>query len=79
MKLSYSADAEDFIINLYKDNPPEKAVLAIGGCPYCAMTGYEDYPTGKKPCRLGHINEADEFAEKAKKWGSASSINGFGL
>jgi hypothetical protein len=25
------------------------------GCPYCAGTGYEDYPRNKKPCRVkGH-------------------------
>ncbi len=29
----------------------DDAILAAGGCPYCAMTGYEDYPSCKKPCR----------------------------
>ena len=37
------------------DKVPEEAVLEHGGCPYCAMTGFEDYPTSKKPCRLGHM------------------------
>jgi hypothetical protein len=40
--------------NKYNDNPPDHVVLAAGGCPYCSMMGYEDYPRSKKPCRLGH-------------------------
>jgi len=30
------------------------------GCFYCCMTGFEDYPTSKKPCRMGHP-EMQEF------------------
>ena len=33
---------------------PDAVILNLGGCPYCAMTGYEDYPANKVKCRLGH-------------------------
>jgi hypothetical protein len=33
------------------DEVPDSVVLAAGGCPYCAMTGFEDYPTNQKACR----------------------------
>ncbi len=34
------------------DKIPEQEILDRGGCPYCAMTGYEDYPNNQIPCRL---------------------------
>lgn len=35
---------------------PESEILQAGGCPYCAMAGYEDYPMNQKPCRVpGHV------------------------
>ena len=36
------------------DKIPDKEIETHGGCRYCAMTGFEDYPTSKIPCRLGH-------------------------
>jgi hypothetical protein len=34
------------------DRIPEREILSHGGCPYCAMTGYEDYPNNQIPCRI---------------------------
>lgn len=73
--IEYNSSLEELILKIHNGKPPDEVVLAMGGCPHCAMTGYEDYPTGKVPCRLGHINEAEQFAEQAKSWGSASSFS----
>lgn len=47
---------------------PVEVVLEAGGCPYCAMTGYQDYPTNKMPCPVvGHVemHKATEYLMKA--------------
>ncbi len=77
--MQYNSALEDLILEAYNGNPPDEVILAIGGCRYCAMTGYEDYPTSKKPCRLGHISIEEEFEKRAKSWGSASYFDGFGI
>lgn len=73
----YDSHIEDNILRAYDGNPPDDVVLSIGGCPYCAMTGYEDYPSSNTPCRLGHVNEAEERYKKLVRegWKSPSCIN----
>lgn len=46
------------------------------GCGYCAMTGHEDYPSNKIPCRLGHPDIAAKVAEYFSGPG-ASSLSGW--
>lgn len=32
----------------------DEEIESTGGCRYCCMTGYEDYPSMLVPCRRGH-------------------------
>ena len=46
------------------------------GCCYCGMTGYEDYPSNKIPCRMqGHVELAYKPPDLSKaRSGSAMKI-----